>query len=451
MARHKEAPFHVRSKGGRAILYFATPEGRKLVALGFAFDHLRCSPADRAAALRKGEEKYRELTDGRVVDEDKRVRTSQTFGELYGQYQAQFEPLDSDDVNTRKAKRSKCIVLEAYASNVMKWACDEAKRPDGSKRWRGDARTPLQRLLAEGGPGDYLAYRLTLVQRKTMRKEKSNLVQFFAWAKAAGYVSSVPAVELPTGKGKIAQTSGRGVDIHLTIEESRRIVAIMPEWSTRTSRDADEENQRRFLVRPFFEFMSLTGLRPVTLARLESGRNWLPGSKSLILDNADDKAKYGRSFPLSTMAAELLEKYAPRPTGSESDPNSVGSGHIFGHHDYRKFVRAAAALVLDERRAALFGSYHLRHFMGTFLASRTKNIAAGMFLMGHTEAATFSGYVHAREEDARALVEQTAPELRKAARSAEKWAAAKVREEATKEKRAKNSDPIRIRSSSPAS
>ena len=438
MARHKEASFHVRSKEGRAILDFRTTEGRTIVALGLPYDPQRSSPSERRAALETAEAKYRDLTDGRVVEESNRVKTTLTFQELYALYIERWEPGEKLDINAKKRMVTALVVRRSYGSTVMEWASIEATRPDGSKRWRADNRTPLERIVSDDGPIDFLGWRLTKVKRKTMRREKSNLVLFLNWAKAQGYLASVPSVMLPEGKGVPALKTGRGVHIPLTPLEARQIVAVMPKWSSRVSRITHTP----FLVRSFFEFMWLTGLRPATIERLEIGRNWLPGANVLRLTDEDDKAAYGRQFPLTKMAVELLDSIAPE------------DGHLFGHHDRRKFVKAAAAVVFekDPYRRELFGSYHLRHFVGTFLASRAGlNLPAASYVLGHRDLATTSIYVHSDEGAARALLNKTEAELRKTGQEAEKWAKKMARKIAQNAKRAKNSDPIRIRSSSPVS
>jgi hypothetical protein len=194
-------------------------------------------------------------------------------------YLDRWEPPDALDVNAKKPMTVALITRRVYGTNIAEWASNEAVRPDGTKRWRGDDRTPLERIAGDEGPNDFLARRLTRVKRKTMRKEESNLVQFFAWAKANGYLASVPSVELPAGTGVAAQRrSGRGVHIPLTPVEPRQIVPVMPEWSSRVSwLDA-----KPFRVRSFSEFMSLTGLRPATIERLEVGATGRPARRRSV-------------------------------------------------------------------------------------------------------------------------------------------------------------------------
>lgn len=422
MARHKGAPYYVRSVDGRAILEFRTTEGQQKHRLGLPYDPERSSPAECRAAQQAAERKWRELTSERVVEEHSRVKTTQTFNELYALYLDRWEPGENVELNEKKRLQATLIVRRAYGATIMEWAGDESLRPDKTKRWRADSRTPLERVVADAGPSDFLAWRLTKVTRKTMRKEKSNLVQFLDWAKGNGFLASIPAVTLPQGLGIRAVKNGRGVHIPMTPVEAGKIIVAMPEYSTGRRGDAEA----RFLVRSFFEVMWLTGLRPATLSRLEIGRNWSPGDDEIRLDDADDKAQYGRAFPLTRMAAKVLERVAP------------ASGHIWGHHDRREYVKAAAELVFaeDDRRRELFGSYHLRHFVGTFLANRAgTNLAAAQYVMGHTQLSTTSGYVHPDKDAARELLEATEAELRKAGREAERWAKKSV------------SSTIRVRSS----
>lgn len=409
MARNKGAPYYLRSVDGRGVLEYRTTEGQRKVRLGVPYDPERSSPAERRAAQQTAESKWRELTSERVVVEHSRVKTTLTFNELYSLYLEKWEADAKADLNAKKRLADTLIVRRSYGAAVVEWASDEATRTDGTKRWRSDSRTPLERISADVGPSDYLAWRLTRVVRKTMRKEKSNLAQFLEWSKAHGYLASIPSVTLPPGAGvKAVKNSGRGVVIQLTALDARKLIAVMSEWST-----GRKGTTERFLVRSFFEFMWLTGLRPATIRRLEIGRNWMRSSKVLRLTEDDDKAKYGRDFPLTQMAAEVLERIAP------------DDGHIWGHHERGAYLKAAAAIVFkeDPHRRDLFGSYHLRHFVGTFLANRAgTNLAAASFVMGHTDLTTTSGYVHADADAARQLLESTEPELRKAARDAERWA-----------------------------
>lgn len=406
MARHKESPYYLRSRRGRAVLEYVTTEGQRKKALGLPYDPERSSPAECRAAREAAEEAYRGLTSGRVVEEHARVKTALTLNELYALYLERWQSPENATPNLKKKLQATLVVRRAYGRTLAEWANDEAVRPDGTKRWTKDRRTPLERIASNDGPSSFLEWRLQNVSRITMRKEKSNLAQFFSWAKASGYLKTVPAVALPEGKGTKALENGRGVHIPLTPEIQQRLVLAMPEWSDRTGRAAG----RRFLVRPFFDFLAMTGLRPATISRLEVPRNWRPGATAVTLDDADDKAEYGRQFPLTPAARALLEKYAP------------SSGHLFGHHDYRKHLKAAAMIVFKDEpeKARLFGSYHFRHGVGTWLAK--KSVTGTAFVMGHKDLSTTSVYVHPEEAEAREVLQAAEPERLRARKKAEAWA-----------------------------
>lgn len=399
MARHKESPYYLRSRRGRAVLEYVTPEGQRKKALGLPYDPERSSPAECRAAREAAEEAYRSLTSGRIVEEHARIRTDLTLQELYALYLERWQPPENANPNLKKKLQATLIVRRAYGRSLAEWASDGALRPDGTPRWRADRRTPLERLCADDGPASFLEYRLQSVTRLTMRKEKSNLSQFLAWAKASGYVKSAPTVALPSGVGTRALENGRGVHIPLTPELQQRIVAVLP-----------EKSRGGVLVRPFFDFMTMTGLRPATISRLEVPRNWRPGATALALDDADDKAEYGRQFPLTPAAVALLTKYAPK------------SGHVFGHHDFRKHLKRAAAIVFknEPEKARLFGSYHFRHGVGTWLAK--KSVTGASYVLGHKDLSTTSVYVHPEEAEARELLKAAEPERLRAKKKAEAWA-----------------------------
>lgn len=418
MARIKEAPYHLRSKNGRAYILYTTPAGTQKGYLGLPYDPERSGPEERRAAEQAAERRWRELTDGRTLDAADRVRTDSTFSELYTAYLRQWQAPADASPNDARHLATALVVRRAYGGHLADWAGDGAKRPDGSPRWRGDKRTPLERVVADEGPGDFLASRLLKVQRKTMRKEKSNLVQFLAWCKAAGYLASVPPVVLPAGRGVAhpqMKRSGRGMHIPMTPLDAAKIVTALPEWSSRKARNGGD----RFLVRPFFDFMRLTGLREATIERLEVPRNWRRAAKALKLDDADDKARYGRVLPLLPDAVALLERYAPE------------RGHIFGHHDFRKHIRAAAKIVFADRPeiAERFGGYHFRHFVATLLANLAgTNLVGAQYVLGHLDLGTTSGYVHADEAAARDVLAKAAGVMKKATKQATAWAKKREKE-----------------------
>lgn len=128
------------------------------------------------------------------------------------------------------------------------------------------------------------------------------------------------------------------------------------------------------------------------------------------IDNADDKAMYGRGLPLLPEAVAILKAYAPK------------EGHVFGRHDYRKHVKAAAAKVFEPEVAERFGGYHFRHFVATFLANRAgTNLVGAQYVLGHVDLGTTSGYVHADKAAAAVVLKAARAEIQKATKEAERW------------------------------
>ena len=112
----------------------------------------------------------------------------------------------------------------------------------------------------------------------------------------------------------------------------------------------------RWPIRPRFMVAWETGLRPTTLAQLRVPENYRRGTAEIVLDDADDKARYGRSVPLSETARLALDAVCP------------AEGLLFGKHNFDKVLKAAAAKVLGPELAKRFASYDFRHGRATQLA-----------------------------------------------------------------------------------
>src|SRR5439155_24168242 len=97
-----------------------------------------------------------------------------------------------------------------------------------------------------------------------------------------------------------------------------------------------------------------------------------------------DKARFGRELPLSAEACAALERSLPR-----------GGGIIFGRHDYRTPLRAAALSAgLPEAKAERLTPYDFRHSRLTHLGESSDNMVGVMYLAGHKHASTTSIYMH---------------------------------------------------------
>lgn len=101
----------------------------------------------------------------------------------------------------------------------------------------------------------------------------------------------------------------------------------------------------------------------------------------LIRDEAD-KNRFGRELPLTEAARAALDHICP------------DVGLLFGSHDYRQLLRAAAkAAGIDEFRATRISDYDFRHSRLTHLGQVSDNLSGVMFLAGHKQPATTARYL----------------------------------------------------------
>ena len=228
---------------------------------------------------------------------------------------------------------------------------------------------------------------LRRVLRTTVRTELKTLRGFLAWCKEQEIVSTLPDwPRLPrTATGVRDERRRRGA-VGASPEQIARFIAALPEWSCGRS-----GRHRPFLVRPRFAFAWETGLRPGTIDRLSVPEHWTPTAPDeLTIADEIDKAKFGRKLPLSKRAREILEAYAPT------------SGPIFGAHDVRPYVRAAAEETSMPRG---FSAYDLRHGRATQLVEGTGNLVGVGYLLGHKRVTTTAVYVHGSRRAAESVLD----------------------------------------------
>lgn len=118
------------------------------------------------------------------------------------------------------------------------------------------------------------------------------------------------------------------------------------------------------------------------------------GSKELNIAADIDKARWARAVPLSPAAMTALEAVCP-----------ANGGLIFGAHDYREHVAAAARAALPKAIADRFCGAHLRSARTTHLLEASGNLAGVQFLVGHKKGETTSLYMRPSERAARAALE----------------------------------------------
>lgn len=365
MAR-RARPFTVRPRNGIAWFDATIAGTRHRESLGVPYperptaDELRrVQEAARAAFAR--------LVGGRTLGAHARIATDARLDELVGDW--------LDAITTATNARS-VATLRVYGGHWCEWAESLA-----------DARTPLERLVADDGPRAYALHRLSRVLRKTVRKELTALRAWLEWCEARGYLASLPPrPALPRGETGVRSGPQRARPVRITPDEARAILAALPEWSS------DGARGEPFRVRAFFAFAWETGLRPSTIERLEVPANWSRGARELVLRDADDKARFGRELPLSAEAVAILEAVA------------LKAGAIFGRHDRRRWIKAAGRAVLSGERAKRFAAYDLRHGRIADMLAASSDLAATAYLAGHRQLTTTNAYLEGSLRGARRLV-----------------------------------------------
>jgi integrase len=256
---------------------------------------------------------------------------------------------------------------------------------------KGDTRTPLERLVADDGPTEYVRGRLQAVLRRTITKEISTLNRFLGWCEQHGHITDVPRrPKWPNKSVGVRAGTQRAEPVYVTHDEVLRIIAAMPERCGRGG-------ARNVPARDIATFSYFTGLRPSTIARLSVPEHYVPGEGRLYIPPEIDKGKgKARWVPLAAEAVAVLTRHAPKGH----------RGLIFGRHDLRVQWKRAAAAVLPEERARDFAPYDLRHGAARrMLAVSGGNLLGTAHMLGHTQLTTTNQYLRPHEEHAAGIVE----------------------------------------------
>lgn len=225
--------------------------------------------------------------------------------------------------------------------------------------------------------GDYVLARLRQVIRKTLLKERTFLRRFLRWCVAQKVLPFVPEFpELPAPSA-VGTRSGkqRVKPVEITPGEAAAILAALPEKSKRIGK-------RKWPVRARFAFAWETGLRPETVSRIDVPRTWTRGARELEIHDEDDKARYGRTVPLTDEAVRLLLEVAP-----------LEGGVVFGDHNFSKAIKRAAKAVLGPVRGSRFAPYDFRHGRAQQLVDETGDLAGVAYVLGHKKLSTTDRYL----------------------------------------------------------
>ncbi len=248
----------------------------------------------------------------------------------------------------------------------------------------------LGAMLVEGAWAGYIAARQLRVCGETVYKETCAARVFLLWSKDAGYITAVPDVPVVDKKAGAPRDPNRKPEaIRLEPEQIAAVLANLPEWSTGRHAPPGGTGNGRFCVRAYFEVAWETGLRRQTLWSLASPTHWRKGAKKLVIEDAIDKARFGRSVPVPARARAVLDACAP------------AEGLIFGQHDRRKYLRKAAlAAGLDEYTADHLSNHDFRHSRSQHEADNNVPLTAIAHLRGWKNTSMADRYVHASEKRA---------------------------------------------------
>lgn len=232
---------------------------------------------------------------------------------------------------------------------------------------------------------DYMRRRIGQVSRETVKKELSPLRSFFTWALEQGLVGA-PVVVPPVPRSALGvrATTRHAGRADVSPDDAAAVLAALPEWSSSAP--------DRFRVRAYFQVLWETSLRPATVQALRVPEHYRPGHVELVVEDRIDKARFGRTVPLTERACAVLNAVAPE------------AGPIFGRHDYRGFLRRAAALAGRPELAERMTPYDIRHGRLTELAEQSLPGAA--FLAGHRRMTTTTIYAKPTARAARAMLER---------------------------------------------
>jgi hypothetical protein len=106
-----------------------------------------------------------------------------------------------------------------------------------------------------------------------------------------------------------------------------------------------------------------------------------------------DKARHDRWVPLTRKAEDVLLRCAPE------------KGLIFGKHDIRSHLKAAALKVLPKDKALAFAAYDFRHGRILELLEVSGNMPGVAHLVGHKRITTTNQYVRTNEAQAGRVIE----------------------------------------------
>jgi integrase len=280
---------------------------------------------------------------------------------------------------------------------VAGWIADLTLDPETVATYKNYAKSlfiPYFRTLdgiTRGSVAAYTIARMRRVLRSTVKKERSALRKFCEWCaeepRSLGTAPEFPP--MPHGTG-VRSGKQRSAPVACTPEQVAAFLLALPERS-----------RRGLAVRARYVVMYETSLRPETLDVIAVPADYRKGASDLRIDGEDDKARYARMLPLSELAGAALDSVCPE------------RGRIFGRHDFRAYVKAAAKAV---GLPPEFSDYDLRHARAQHLVDAGVPLTAVQFLLGHVQLSTTNRYVRADRKGAERAVGYRGPSGARAVR-----------------------------------
>ena len=234
----------------------------------------------------------------------------------------------------------------------------------------------------------YYSKRLSVAQRTSLKKELSAARGLLRFSHSRGWISKIPVVPpLPhKAKGTKFAKPRRVAADEYSPEEIEAILMALPEWSR------ERRGEPKYPIRARFIVGYEQALRPELLNRLSVPEHWAPGRPYIWMSAEADKTGKARRKWLTELSKVVLEAVAP------------AEGLIFGDHDCRHHVKAAAASVLDPWRAKRFCGQHFRSARLTHLAE-FGNLPGVQDIAGHERVSTTALYVRATERAGAQVIE----------------------------------------------
>ena len=239
----------------------------------------------------------------------------------------------------------------------------------------------------------FIERRLSKVLRATLKHELSTLGRVLRYSLKKAYLSALPKIpRMPEGERGTKCGTHRVKPAWHTDEEVLALIAELPEWSRRS-----RTTGKRHPIRARFRFAYAMPIRPTTIDLLEVPTHWSHDRDTVWIPDEHDKTSNGREIPLPPNALAALRSVAPE------------RGVVFGHHDYRESLRAAAKKAKwPAHKIERFCGQHFRSAGGTHLLELSANNLVGVaYVLGHSQVTTTARYMRPNERAGAEVIELT--------------------------------------------